>query len=568
MKKEDKFAKLKHRIFFNAGLSPEIMKKIIFILIGLIIITGALGYFYYQRNIFRQDRLRFEITAPESVKTGEEVEYLIRYRNNSDTRLENVVLLFEYPEDALPIETEEDDDITRRGGRRREVKIGELNPGEERTTSFSARFFGKEGATMEASAWIRYVPRNLAARFEAKREHVAVISEVPIDLDLQVPSAVDPNKEESFRILFSSDIDYPLTDLELRVGYPSGFNFVRSAPQTDAAARNEWSIPVLNKGDSGTVDIDGVIGGSPGDARVFNAVLGIWKEDRFITLKEVSRGTSIARSSLILDIQVNGETEYVAEAGELLHYEVFFRNIGRDTLENLFLLVDLDKDTLNMDQIEPVEGRFQEDRGVIIWSHTFDYVLQSLGSDEDGSVEFWARVKEDLPYDPEVKVEAKMERAEKSLATKVNTRLSLDRKVVREGSPFEPKGPFPFEEGEVSTYTVKWEIESLFSSMEDVVVSSRLPEGARATGEKESDRDVTLSYSSGRREVEVELEELPAGTPAEIFFEVEIDPLFDFEDEDEVLGETNVSGKDKRTQNEISGTLPGVFFDEILEISL
>lgn len=552
-------------MFFNL----KYMKKIIFILLGLIIITGALGYFYYQRNIFSQDRLRFEISAPEEVKTGEEVEYLLRYQNNSDTRMEEVRLLFEYPENVIPVEPEEvREEITRRGGLRREVEVGELNPGEEKTTSFRARPLGREGDSLKASAWIRYVPKNLAARFEAEREHLATISEVPIDFSLQIPSEVDPNKEESIRVHLSSQIEHPLKDLVVRVAYPSGFNFVRSTPGTDAKDKDEWPISVLNRGDSRTVDIDGVIGGSPGDAKVFNATLGVWQNERFIPLKEASRGTSISRSSLILDLQVNGGTDHVAETGELLHYEVFFRNIGEETMEDLFLLVDLDENTLDMNQVEPVDGRFQEDRGVIIWSHTFDYDLESLKKDEDGSVEFWVRVKEDLPYYPEIKVSAAMERAERSLETKVNTRLAAGKKVIREGSPFDPEGPFPFEEGERSTYTVKWELESLFNDMKDVVIKSRLPEGAGLTGEKESERDVSLSYSSGTREIEIEIDKLPAGSTEEIFAEVEIEPLEDPEGEDKVIYETEIHGKDTWTGKEISQKLPASFFDQILEISL
>ncbi len=545
------------------------MKKIIFILIGLIILTGALGYFYYERNIFSQDRLRFEIAAPENVKTGEEMEYLLRYQNNSDVRVEDVVLLFKYPENVVPIEPEEEKEhITRRSGLRREVEVGELNPGEEKTTSFRARPLGKEGDSLEASAWMRYVPKNLAARFEEEREHLATISKVPVDFSLQIPSAVDPIKEESIRVHFSSQVDYPLTDMEVRLTYPSEFSFIRSTPKTDAGDKNEWAVSVLNKGDSKTIDIDGIIGGNPGDAKVFNAVLGIWRGDRFIPLKEASRGTSISRSSLILDVQVNGRTDYVAEAGELLHYEVFFRNIGEETMEDLFLLVDLDKDTLNMDEVEPMDGRFQEDRGVIIWSHTFNSVLKSLKQDEDEGVEFWVRVKEDLPYYPEIKIDAAMERAEKSLETKISTLLALDKRVIREGSPFEPQGPFPFEEEEKSTYTVKWEVESLFNDMEDVVINSSLPEGARLTGEKESEREIALSYSSGTREIEIELEKLPAGTPTEIFLEVEIEPLEELEDESKVIYDTEVSGKDTRTEEIISRKLPAIFFDQILEISL
>lgn len=547
-------------------LDPQKLKKIVLILLGLTLIIGPLGYFFYQRNVFGQDRIRFEITAPDMVSAGEEVEYVVRYRNNSDTRLEEVVLIFEYPENSLPIEKEDDENIKKRGTLRREVNVGELNPGEEKTSIFKAILLGKEGSSFTTNASIRYVPKNLAARYESKREHVAVIDKVPIAFDLQIPTTVDPDRENSFRLRFSSEINHPLTDLEIRFTYPSGFRFIRSTPKTEVEGKNIWTWSVLNKGDDGTIDVDGVLMGDPGDAKIFNAVMGVYIEDNFILLKEASRGTAISRSNLLLDMQVNGRDDYVASPGELLHYEIFFRNIGKETLEELFLLVDLDGNTLNLNQVEPREGRFQEERGAIIWSHTFDYSLLSLKENEEGRVEFWARVREDLPYNPEIKVKASIERAQKTLLTRVNTRLSLTQEVIRKGSPFQVVGPFPFKSGEKSNYAVRWKVKNHFNDVRDVVIRTKLPEGARITGEKNME-DLSISFNSSNREVVMNIESIPAGETKEIFFEVEITPKKDFKEEDIVLFEGEVTGKDRRTESNVSSISGAVFLDQVFEIS-
>jgi hypothetical protein len=546
--------------------NPQKLRKIALILLGLTLIIGPLGYFFYQRNVFGQDRLRFEITAPDTVSAGEEVEYIVRYRNNSDSRLEEMILTFEYPENSIPIEKEEDESIKKRGNLRREVNVGELNPGEEKISIFKAVLIGKEGSSFETSALIRYVPKNLAARYESKREHIAVINKVPINFDFQIPSTVDPDRENSFRLRFSSDIDYPLTDLEVRFTYPSGFRFIRSTPKTEADGKNMWKWPVLNKGDDGTIDVDGVLLGDPGDAKIFNALLGVYVNDNFIILKEASRGTAISRSNLILDMQVNGRDDYIASPGELLHYEVFFRNIGKETLEELFLLVDLDGNTLNLSQVEPKDGRFQEERGVIIWSHTFDYALLSLKENEEGRVEFWARVRGDLPYNPEIKVKASIERAEKILATRVNTRLSLTQDILRKGSPFEAVGPFPFVKGETSNYAVRWRLKNYFNDVRDLTVRVKLPEGARITGEKNLE-DVLLSFNSSTREVVMDIESIAAGETKEIFFEVEINPAKDMKGEDILLMEAEARGKDRRTESAITTIAGAVFLDQVLELS-
>jgi hypothetical protein len=580
--------------------NPQNLKKIVLALLALIVVVGSVGYFYYQRNIFGQDKIRFEIIAPEKIDAGDVVEYIVRYRNNSDVRLEEMTVVFEYPENSIPIEevreereievreddeeneegeereenentdvntkaNEEDEKIIKRGDYRREIIVGELNPGEEKTTTFKTMILGKEGDSFEATAVARYVPRNLAARYESKREHITVIENVPISFEFQVPSTADPQRETSIRLRFFSEIDHPLTDLEVRISYPAGFNFIRSTPQSEVEARNVWSWPVLNKGGDGTIDIDGVLRGDPGDARIFSAVLGVWVNDNFIKLKETSRGTAISRSNLLLDMQVNGRTDYVANPGELLHYEIFFRNIGEETLEELFLLVDLDGKTINLNQVEPRDGRFQEERGAIIWSHTFNYDLLSLKENEEGRVEFWARVNEELPYNPEIKIKASMERAEKTLEHKVNTVIILTQDIIRKGSPFKEYGPFPFEEGEISNYTVRWRIHNRFNDVRDVTLRTKIPQGARITGEKEPE-DISLSFNSSTGEVIVDVERISAGDVKEIFFEVEIDPRKDFDEEDVLLEETSVTAEDRRTNSNISTTANAVFLDQVIEI--
>ncbi len=548
---------------------PSKLKKIVLILLGMVFIIGSVAIFYHQRNLFGSDKLYFEISAPESVEAGGEVEYIVRYRNNSDVRLEDMILIFEYPDGSIPKDEEkgeEDENYIIRGDYRRQVEVGELNPGEEKVTTFQAILLEKKGASFEANAEIRYVPRNLAARYSLKREHITTISNVPISFEFQVPSNVDPDRESTFRLRFSSEIDYPLTDLQVHLTYPTNFHFIRSTPRADRDGNNYWEWPVLNKGDDGTIDIDGVLKGSPGDAKIFNASLRVDLGDRVVTLKEASRGTAISRSNLLIDMQVNGTDDYVAQAGELLHYEVFFRNVGEETLEELFLLVNLDGDTLDLNQVEPKDGRFQESGGNIIWSHTFDYNLLSLRENEEGRVEFWVRVRNDLPYNPEIKMQASMERASKILETKINTRLTLNQSVIREGAPFEVAGPFPFEEGEKSNYAVRVRARNYFTGVRNAIIKTKLPEGARITGEK-SPEDYSLSFNSSTREVTIEIDSILAGEEKEIFFEVEVDPKKDFNEEDILVYETNISGEDRRTDREITATAGAVFLDQVIDIS-
>jgi hypothetical protein len=519
------------------------LKKITIILLILVVISAGVAYFYYQRNIFGQDRVHFEITAPEDVTVGEELEYVVRYKNNSDARLEEFLLVFEYPENSVPVEDEEDENIIKRGDLRREIKVGELNPGEEKIVIFKTTPFGKKDDSLDAKAWISYVPKNITAKYETRRDHKAFIDSVPIDFEIQIPSTVDPSVEESIRLLFSSDIEKPLTDIEIQVEYPEDFYVIRSTPKTDADENNFWRWPVLNKGSDGAIDIDGLFEGESGDVKIVRATLGVWINDNFIVLKEASKGTSISQSNLLFTILMNGKDSYVASPGEFVHYEIFFRNLGEETLKDLFLQVELDKNTIDSDKVEAMNGRFQEDRNIIIWSHVFNSELQSLREDEEGKVEFWVEIKKDLPLNPEVKIKATMEKAIKEMVALINTTVNLKQEVVVEGGAFDATEPF----------IVKWEVESLFNDIESVKIKTKLNQFATITKEQLPE-EAELSFNETTKEIEITVDELKAKEKMAFYLQIEIDSSAELTEEDTLIHEAVLSAKDKHTKQPVAET--------------
>lgn len=535
------------------------MKKIFLIILILTILSVAAGWFYYQRNVFSQDILRFEIIAPEIVDLGEEVEYMIRYKNNGDIRLEEASILFEYPRNSFY--GEEDEDVIKRGEFRREIFLGDINPGEEGNITFSARLFGKEGTAVTASSWITYRPKNLNVRYETKREHTAVIGTVPITFEFEIPSTVEPEKDTFFRLRYFSNIDYPLTNLEMRMRYPSGFSFVRSTPES--GEENQWSIPVLNRAEGGVIEVVGSLEGEPREPKVFSATLGMWNGNTFIPIKEISRGTSISMPSLFISVQANNSPQYVADPGELIYYEVFFKNIGTETMENLFMMIQLDRDVIDFDDVEPMNGRFQKEAGSMIWNHALEPQMRSLASGEEGKISFWVRIKDDLPRNPESKMTIVLDRAREEFSTKVNTELYLSQKVVTDNSPFESIGPFPFEEGVTSSYVVMFEAENYYTDVRDVSVKATLPPGARITG-KVSPEDQSISFDSQTGEVVWSMDTLQGGTGVlrpskKIFFEVIITP---FADVNELISEAVIIGEDVRTEREVRAKVQPITIEE------
>ena len=75
----------------------RIFRKPIVILLVIMGIVGILGFLNWQRGSYSKDVLKLEILGPGEANLGEEVEYVVKYKNNGNFRLENPELIFETP---------------------------------------------------------------------------------------------------------------------------------------------------------------------------------------------------------------------------------------------------------------------------------------------------------------------------------------------------------------------------------------------------------------------------------------------------------------------------------------
>jgi len=114
-----------------------------------------------------------------------------------------------------------------------------------------------------------------------------------------------PIKISIYVINYLSNVDWLLTDLRITLGYPSGYAFTRSTPQP--LDKDQFAIPVLNKGQSGVIDIVGQVSGNLNEGKIFRAEIGMWKDGRYIPLKNIEKGTKIVKPTVSIRQTINGD---------------------------------------------------------------------------------------------------------------------------------------------------------------------------------------------------------------------------------------------------------------------
>lgn len=494
--------------------------KIIIFLIILILILAGIGFRIYKENTYSKESLRIEIFGPERVVAGEELEYTVKIKNNGDIRLEDPQLIFEYPGSAVPSQ----------GNLLRIIRGKDdfdeaIQPGQEKTFRFRGKLFGREGEMLEAKAMISYRPKNLQAVYISKTSHLTTIGEVPLTFEFDLPSGAGHGQELNFSLNYFSSINHLLSDLEIRITYPATFNLKESVPR--GVSDQEWRIPLLNKTDGGRINFKGTIQGERGQTKVFKAEIGIWKAGEFLPIKETIRQVSIIEPSLHITQNINNSREYIAKPGDLLHYEIIFRNVGDKILQQMFLVTKLYSPLFDFSTIRSPEGRMQDGDNSILWDWQDIPKLRFLEPGEEGIVEFWVRLKENVEgiSKPRLENEVILSQARTRFVAKVQSQTEILQIAYIDDEIFGSRGNFPLQPGKESFFTIIWRSKNYFNSLQNVTVRAVLPPQVNLTGGALPE---SLSFDSNTREVVWNIGELKANQgvqePFQIAFQVKLVP--------------------------------------------
>lgn len=519
------------------------------------------GYWYYQQNIFSKEVLKLEILGPRQAQLLEEVEYAVRYRNNGNFNLEEAKLTFVCPKNSLEcLALEKEESPDEKKSLRKEFSLQTIYPGEEKTFRFKARLLGKENEIKEAKAWLTFRPKNLRAIYESSTTFSTQIQKVPLNFELDLPSKAESGRELKFSLNYFSNLIYPLSDIRIKMEYPEGFQFLESKPK--ALEGTYFDIKSLNPTQGGRIRIEGLLSGEVGEQKIFRAIFGIWKEGEYIVLEETIWGVEIVESSLYISQIINGNPNYIANLGELLHYEIYFRNLGKNPFENLTMIVNLKGELFDLQSIRSEWGENTLGDNTIIWDWKKVPLLRFLNSGEEGKVEFWVRLKSEDEIKSGKNLIVSNEiiflgQTKKEFLTKVNSKLLLSQKGYIGDEIFNSPGPLPPRVGEKSYFTIFWEVENFYNLVGNAKVKAIFAPSVELTG-KISPQETTFTFDSVSRELIWQIDELEPGKKVQFAFQIALTLQEEEKEPTLLISQARVSAEDKWTNQILSFTSPGL----------
>lgn len=510
----------------------------------------------WNQNSYSKETIKLEILGSEKAALGEEVEYSVKFKNNGTVRAENPELSFEFPKNSILGEGVE------RIQRMSSVQLrGDIYPGEERIFTFSARLLGKEGEAKTAKAVLTFQPKGLNTRNEVSTTFTTIVEKASLNFTFDLPSSIGSGKQFSFKINYWSNIPYPLSDLTCQIQYPSGFDFISAKP--NALDQVQWNIANLNEGEGGRIEISGKVSGEAKEQKIFKAQIGIWRDGNFILLKEAIKGIEISTPDIYISQNINNSPQYTAVPGDILRYEIFFRNIGEEPLTDLVLISRLEGKSFDFYSIKAPEGDFGKGDSSIIWDGKKVPQLRYLDKGEEGKVEFWVELKSNWPVEtladknPEIKNRVTISQLNESFVNKVSSTLKGEQEISLDSKYFISGGSVPLVPGEANTFAVVWKLSNFYNDVNNVKFRAVLPEGVIFTGKVWPEENSGLTYDSQSREILWQAGDLGAGLgiltePKVCAFQLSAIPKAEDVGKDFfTLGAVQISGEDKWTKTSL-----------------
>jgi len=539
------------------------MKKFfIFIVILAVVILAFFGFWSVGKKSFSKDVLKLEILGPNEAIIGEQIEYIVKYRNMGDFRLEQAKLLFECPSDSLECALVEKEKISQTEFQRKEVILEDIYPGQGKIFHFKVKLLGKASEAKEIKAEITFKPKNLEAVYSVETIFLTQIKETPITFEFDLPSKIESGREIEFSLNYFSHLDLALSDLLCVVEYPADFEFLESTPET-TFSQDEWAIPQLGKLEGGKIKIKGKIGGEIGKGKKFRARLELWKEGGYILLKETEKVVEIIKPLLYISQRINKSTDFIASPGDTLNYEIFFRNIGETSFEKQILMVRLEGEAFDFASLNLRAAEYKPEESLIIWSWQNIPCLKYLEVGQEGKVEFSIKLKDQfIPKGDGGKILTKVNipPIEEEFEIKVKSRLEISQKVFFEEEFFGNSGPLPPEIGETTTYTILWQAKSCCNKMENVKVLGKLPVQVNLTGKFFPEEEISkFFFDSKSREISWQIEDFGPNETKVLAFQVSFKPvIFQKGERAVIIEEAKISGEDNWIEKNLQDFSPAI----------
>ena len=478
-------------------------KRLAWLVLGVAALAVVVVGVWFSWRVFRSfnaNDMALDIFGQERVVSGEEINYIVRYKNNSRTAVNNANLIFSFP---LSSSADETSGATERGGEGVIVKnLGVLVAGQEGQAEFKIRVLGDKGSQQKFMAKLTYRPANVNADFSNTKEFTSTIISVPLVLSFILPERVVAGQTVNFSLRYLNTSDTAFSEAAIKIDYPEGFVFDSALPSPSslgggslAVNNNLWLLPEIGSREEGNIVIKGVVAGKEDETKIFKAQIGTQKDSgEFLVYSQALASPRLTASPLVVEQSLVGAPGNNVFPGQELTYRIAYRNTTDTPIGPVFITAKIDSRAVDWASVRAVNGFFSSSDNLITWNGASLPALESLAGQAEGEVEFSLRVRNFLPINSfadknfTILTSAKIDSfnvplslsgtqlsGQSQFIAKVNSGFVLNVKGYYNDRAITNSGPLPPRVGQKTTYTIYWSLLNSTNDVSEAAVEAYLP---------------------------------------------------------------------------------------------
>jgi hypothetical protein len=444
---------------------------IILLAVLALAITAAVLFFLNSRKADpKSENVVLTIKGPNELASGNEIEYVINYRNGENADLINISLELFYPAN-FKFSTSEPASKTTNGNL---FDLPVLRQGQDGEVIVRGKLSGRVGDAKELRVRMNYKLTNFSSEFALEQKHSTMLSAPNLVLEITGPIDVTNGQDSNFSVNYSNVSGQDLDNVALRLSYPPGFKFTQSNPPA-LRDNNFWTLGKLVKDQKGKIDINGSFTGDPNQEKIVSGELGYLINNSLATQITSSVAFKIVPSSLRLTQSASPPDS--VKLGNKVSYNLDYGNFGTIGQTNVIITVTLEGPAIDFTQLRVPDALITGN--TITWKSVTNKNLSLVSPNQQGEINFDLPLKSTISNNVKnqvIKTSATIYSDQIKTPIRVadnEVKLSSELGMIVSGKYV--SGALPMQVGQSTTFAITILLTNLSNDLTDVEVISLVP---------------------------------------------------------------------------------------------
>jgi hypothetical protein len=507
--------------------------------------------------------------GPVQVPGGKATSFSISITNNNPLAVTGGTLTLLFPDGTV-----EPDDASIALPHFTET-FGAIEPGETKTFTARAAFFGSENQKLSIPITVEYQTEESNATFNKKTTYDFTISTSPVMVNVSTLSELSSGQSLTLLVSVRSNVAEALSDVAIQADYPFGFALAKTEPE--AVDGKLFELGTLRPGEEKQLRITGTLSGQEGDERVFRFTAGALKAGSKgfrVPYMVADAEVKIARPflSVTTDLNRSSSETIVVRSSELVSGLLSWSNALSVPISDATISVAFSGNALDPESVQATNGFYRSQDRTIVYDKNTMGALATLnpGDTGNGAFNFKSKVGSALSSlrNPTITLNVSVSGRQpgagrigeaitstQTRTVKVASDLTLDSELLRTTGGIANTGPWPPEAEKATTYTVHLVAKNTVNSVGGAKARMILPSYVSYTGKTSG--GASIAFTEGTREVVWSIGDIGPGATKEAYFQVSFLPSATQKGTSPtVVLEQTLAGTDRFVQQEVSDKAP------------